>query len=394
MTESNSTAPGRARKPRKPVKPDKPHKDFPLFPHATRRWAKKVLGKMHYFGPWDNPQAALEKWLEEKDDLLAGRVPRGRVSKTGVSLRDLVNRFLTTKKLLWESGELSIHTFNGYHAICEQLIKTFGRDRLLTDLLPEDFEKLRSKWAVSWGPVRLGSEINRARVVFNYAYKNGLIEKPMRYGEGFNRPSRKVLRLARAEKGLKMFEAAELRLMLKTASQPMKAMILLGINAALGNEDVAQLPMKALDLKGGWLNYPRPKTGINRRCPLWPETVRAVKEWLKRRTAPKYAADAEILFITRCGSKWTKDTADRPITKECRKLLDKLGIKGNRNFYALRHTFETVGGESRDQPTVDYIMGHVKDDMASVYRERISDERLKMVANHVREWFLGTKVAR
>jgi hypothetical protein len=31
-------------------------------------------------------------------------------------------------------------------------------------------------------------------------------------------------------------------------------------------------------------------------------------------------------------------------------------------------------------------MGHARDDMASHYRERISDERLKAVSDHVRQW--------
>lgn len=31
-----------------------------------------------------------------------------------------------------------------------------------------------------------------------------------------------------------------------------------------------------------------------------------------------------------------------------RKHLNALGINGHRNFYVLRHTFETIGGEAKD----------------------------------------------
>ena len=75
-----------------PEKPSKPYPDFPLFPHATRRWAKKIRGKMIYFGPWDDPDAALAKYQLQRDDLYAGRVPR--ISE-GLTVRDLINHFLT-----------------------------------------------------------------------------------------------------------------------------------------------------------------------------------------------------------------------------------------------------------------------------------------------------------
>jgi integrase len=69
-----------------------------------------------------------------------------------------------------------------------------------------------------------------------------------------------------------------------------------------------------------------------------------------------------------------------------RKLLDDLSINGHRNFCTLRHTFRTVADEAKDQVAIDFVMGHARDDMASVYRERIADERVESVVAHVRVW--------
>ncbi len=99
-----------------PVKPAKPYPDFPLFPHATRRWAKKIRGKFHYFGPWDDPDGALQRYLDQRDDLHAGRTPR--ISAQGLTVRELVNRFLTAKKDLVDTGEIAVCTFQDYHATC------------------------------------------------------------------------------------------------------------------------------------------------------------------------------------------------------------------------------------------------------------------------------------
>ena len=79
-------------------KPTKPRLDFPLFPHAAGYWAKKACGKLHYFGKVaDDPkgEATLELWLDRKDVLLAGRIPR--TSTDGLTVRDLCNHFLNMK---------------------------------------------------------------------------------------------------------------------------------------------------------------------------------------------------------------------------------------------------------------------------------------------------------
>ena len=57
-------------------RPAKPRPDFPLFAHATGRWAKKIRGKLHYFGKWADADATLRRYVEERDDLYAGHKPR------------------------------------------------------------------------------------------------------------------------------------------------------------------------------------------------------------------------------------------------------------------------------------------------------------------------------
>jgi integrase len=195
--------------------------------------------------------------------------------------------------------------------------------------------------------------------------------------------------------------------MLDAADVHLKAMILLGINCGFGNADVGRLPISALELnstechaiapnettrhqEGGWVNFPRPKTAVPRRCKLWPETVAALEASLAVRPEPRGTATSRgtpLVFVTKYGHPWAKDTSDNPVAKETAKLLDRLGIaRQGRGFYALRHTFETIAGGSRDQVAVNAVMGHVDQSMAGVYRERIDDARLEAVAAHVRAW--------
>ena len=110
---------------------------------------------------------------------------------------------------------------------------------------------------------------------------------------------------------------------------------------------------------------------------------------MAKRHEPKDPTHAGLVFVTKYGEGWSKDVADSPVTKEFRKLLDATGINGHRNFYALRHTFRTIADEAKDQPAADHVMGHESPNMSSVYRERISDERLRAVSEHVHRWLFG-----
>ncbi len=366
----------------------KPSAKFPLFPHATGRWAKKIRGKLKYFGKVEgDPKgtAALAKYQEQATDLHAGRTPRA--AGDGLTVRDLCNRFCSAKEDAANNGEITRRTFLDYHATAALVVGAFGADRFVDDLASDDFESLRASIAKRLNPNSLGNEVTRVRVLFKYGFDAGIMERPVRFGASFKRPAKRILRAHRQRKGPKLFEPRQLRRMLKAAPQPVQAMILLGLNCGFGNQDCGTLPLSAIDLRRAWINYPRPKTAVERRCPLWPETVAALKLAIAKRPNNEGDETRSLAFVTSRGQAWAKETADSPVSKEFRKLLDSLHLhRAGLGFYTLRHIFETIAGESRDQVAVDFIMGHESPGMAATYRESISDGRLQDAVAVVRRW--------
>jgi integrase len=380
----------------------KPYEGFPLTPHPSGRWCKKIRGKLHYFGKIAEPDAALERLNREWPYLKDGRTPPPVDTGDGCTVRLLCNAFLTSKQTKLDSGELTARSFKDYFDTCAILIEQLGRDRRVDDLRPDDFEALRKSLATTRGLVALKNEINRCRVVLKYASDQRLIDRPVHFGQSFDRPSAKSLRKDRHAQGVRLFNVKEITLILAAADAQLKAMTLLGLNCGFGNTDCATLPQSAVDLVGGWIDFPRPKTGIERRIPLWPQTVKALRVAIGARPEAKDPADAGLVFLTRTGVRWVRVQPKRKtetgeasraavvsldaISQAFAKLLKGLGINSHRNFYTLRHNFETIAGESKDQVAVDSIMGHVDPSMGAAYREKISEARLIAVVDTVRAW--------
>ncbi len=224
-------------------KPKKPYPDFPLFPHANGQWAKKIRGKLHYFGT--DSTAAISKYLEQRDDLQAGRTPRDHSDE--LTLRDLANYFLAAKRELLDSGELSAYTFADCYRVCQKLIDFFGRDCIVADLRPADFGRLRANLATAKGKITLHNSIVRTRCFFNWGLTNKHLTAPVDFGESFNVPSKKHRRrernIARRAGQARSFAAEDLRKIISEARQPLRAMILLGINCGFGQSDCAALPL-------------------------------------------------------------------------------------------------------------------------------------------------------
>ncbi len=79
-----------------------------------------------------------------------------------------------------------------------------------------------------------------------------------------------------------------------------------------------------------------------------------------------------------------------PVKTEMKRAMAKAEVDG-RTFYDLRRSFQTISEGSHDLTATQSIMGHAPaaGDMSAVYRQRISDERLKAVTNHVHDWLFG-----
>ena len=108
---------------RKPATPRKPSPDFPLFRHASGRWARKIGGRFHCFGKVSaDPQgtAALAKWNQNREALLSGRVPHAE--QNGVpDVHGVCNAFMLHKKALLDAGELTERSYGEYHATGKRL---------------------------------------------------------------------------------------------------------------------------------------------------------------------------------------------------------------------------------------------------------------------------------
>jgi len=172
----------------------------------------------------------------------------------------------------------------------------------------------------------------------------------------------------------------------ESATLHMKAFDLLAVNAGLGNADIAKLGPNHINLQTGWLDFPRPKTAVERRAKLWDETCEAVVAATE--SQPKCKLANELLFVTIRRRPYSNpETNCCAISQSFRRLCREVDVYSEgKTFYALRHVFATVGGGAKDQPALNYCMGHDDGHISSHYREEIEDHRLEAVADHVHSW--------
>lgn len=261
--------PGAAAKSAENKPAGKPYKSFPLTPHRSGQFCKKIRGKIFYFGKVDDPDAALKRYHEHCRNLHSGKATR--VERTDeITVAELANEFLSAKDRKRENGDIEAATFVEYHRDCELFVTFFGKGRSVSSITRDDLARYREYLSRGANATTLSNRVGNARSISKFAHDKELIDKPVRFGDEFKRPERRVIRRAKAKSGRTHFLAAEIRQIIAGSSPDQRAMIVLGINCGIGNKDVGNLPSSSIGLERGWLDYPRSTTGVERRCPLWP----------------------------------------------------------------------------------------------------------------------------
>jgi hypothetical protein len=98
-------------------KPKKPYPSFPLTAHPNGQWCKKILGKVHFFGVWADPDAALEHYHKIAADLHAGREP-APADDGELTIKDLSNQYLAFQMGRVSTGQIGPRWFEGCHGSC------------------------------------------------------------------------------------------------------------------------------------------------------------------------------------------------------------------------------------------------------------------------------------
>ncbi|MDB4743907.1 site-specific integrase, partial [Planctomicrobium sp.] len=137
--------------------------------------------------------------------------------------------------------------------------------------------------------------------------------------------------------------------------------------------------------KISFINYPRSKTGIERRIPLWDITKIRMERYIKAHPPD----ESGLIFTTKQGLPMIRHSSNGAKTdstvQSFNRLRKRAGVE-QAGFYWLRHTFQTVAEDIKDLPAIAAVMGHADSTMAAQYREEVRPERIIEVVKYVSKW--------
>lgn len=350
------------------MKPIRPYKTFPLTPHHRGGWAKRYKGHQLYL-PDHNPDKALQDFHRRAAAIDSGKLPVRTQHASDITVKMIVTKYTHERQQDVDAKRLDQVTYDEYEDAGAEMVAEFGRRMLVDDLTPDHFTALYRRFDKRLGAHAMAKRIQRIRTIWKHAEENDWIDRRPKFGSAFKKPQA-------GKKKIPPPTIAEVRFILQLASGQLRAMILLGLNAAYTAKDCAALPRAAVS--PGLIVFPRPKMArrnpIERAATLWPITDTLLAEVMHER--PKDA----LVFRTAYGAPWVRYHVDS-VGLMYGRLCKAYGIRKS-GFAALRHVFRTLADELERPSATNRIMGHRGAGLSDVYVDKIEHSRLHSITEH------------
>lgn len=384
----------------------------PKFPLTAYRdgWCKTVNGQWrHICGklPFAKAKARFQERMERGD--FGGRriVVNSEVALTCKQLCNLYIAWLQKRLDPKHRRRMSPRTLQDYMASLQLFIDTCPdkegvrlADVRVAELRPRDFTAFTDRIPGS-SPYTRSRYVATIRAMFKWAgpETEGIIDRLPTYGADFSKATRDELREARANL-TKAYNTEDMRRILQAAmhTKVWWPMILMALNGAFSNIELARLRVDQVDLESGLVQSVRGKKGrAYRKTLLWPVTIEALRQY--QRPSPARPEFESIFFLTRNGLPYVRHTLTRgaenvvmkvsrqdTLTTDFGKLIYDAGLqREGRSFSGLRTTFrnEAEAMENPDNDAIDLIVGHPRRHISSEYVEKFPFHRLQRVTDFV-----------
>jgi hypothetical protein len=288
-----------------------------------------------------------------------------------LAVRHAANLFVETK----EQSGLHQGTVRDYDDTMLRLIRCVGGERTLDALGADDARLFVADMMSKLGPDRRQKHLINLRGFVRWCGRQGisigwtLDDLPL--------IRKKVMRREKSQRRKRPWTVAEVRRLLRHGSDRMRAAMLLALNAAMGPEEIVQLT--GADVRGGVIDKPRAKTGVERFAPLWNETLAA----LAAVPRPKNGGGGGWLFPSRRRGGAGGHVKPAVLIRRFRALCDRAGVRPD-GLYNFRRTFRTIADEFGDQRAAARVMGRELPDIDTVYVLTVKRDRIERMLDHVR----------
>lgn len=372
-------------------KPTLPKK-FPLYCHANGSFAKRINGKIRFFGPWGKGKgkreqlrlrrSAEQRYHAEIDSLRAGVADDDPAELT---LKQLTDKYRALK-----FDGISKRRQREFIWLIDSLTALLGADRLVSSLRPDHFAEFRKELeGRSPSPETLAVRIKCVRTIFNVGWQNMWFDSQVRFGEGFKLPSQdernRHRHAVKRENGDRDFTPEEIARQLEHAgSRRMTFCILMALNCAFGVRDLCVLTWA--DIRDGWYSSLRNKSALPRRAKLWKRTLDALDDYVENERLPPARDFHDYVLTNERARCCTTETLGRQITRMLKRAgCHRVGVSS----YGWRRTAITAAYHSGDELAAKLMAGHAMNDQTSQYVQAFPDERLEHVAMVVERQIFG-----